>query len=150
MTLSICILRDPCNAAVEEWCQIRDEGIDMLQAVANRDNGNLVKQSVLVLRVLQDQRPRKDQPPLDTPTPDTSVLTQTPENIQLGEGGISLQTLDPQLVMAANNFLPDMSKSLDFALGDRIPSGMGDGTFSAFDFLFGTEDGGMQPPPMLS
>lgn len=139
VTLSICILRDPSNDAVEEWCRIRDESIEILQSVSARDHGNLVKQSVLLLRVLQDQRPRRE-PSTDSPSVGDA---QTQEHgTQVNGDGISLQALDPQLVMVSNTFISDMSKSMDFSLGDRLPSGM-DGSFSAFDFLFGS-DGSQQ------
>lgn len=57
VTLSIALLRDAGNPKVAEWRYERDSAISMLERLEERDCGDVVRQAILVLRVLQDSKP---------------------------------------------------------------------------------------------
>ncbi|KAH8119222.1 hypothetical protein DFH11DRAFT_1563632, partial [Phellopilus nigrolimitatus] len=151
ITLSIALLRDPHNPRAKEWAAERDLAINMLESLKDRDNGVIVQQAILVLRVLQDSKFRGVGAGTDYLSTGNSVTSgsgvQTapfgcdpPVSVScLNTGsGLTWPALDNQHFSASmfQSTLPtDVLQSLDFPMEWLEDSLNGSLSVTAFDLL---------------
>ena len=68
VTLSIALRREPTSLYAEEWQKERQSAVDMLESMKDRDAGDIVRQGILVLRVLQGSKQPQGQSGLPSDT----------------------------------------------------------------------------------
>lgn len=129
VTLCIALHRDPNNPYAEEWRDESKEAIKMLESERENDSGDIVRQAILVLQVLQDCKlaGADSFKSVEFPIP-AAGPSSTDISVPLWT-----QSLDPVFPTATSTHSSDSFQSIQAPL-DWMADSI-NGTVTAFDLL---------------